>query len=276
MRRRTSAKKALTAKANQTKIANSKVSFEIESIDKQLATDYLATNFENNRKVRSSSVSKIVEDIKDGNFHLSWDCLAFNEEGQLVNGQHRLSAVIEADIPCLFYVLRNIDHSTVKHFDIGNKRSQADRISVHGTPMHPKACAVIKAMFGEWDANFTGSSKFANAKYDDIIASYYSRHSEYFEQLEADGYFKAKYIGNYVAAAFKIFLPTCPPPVKNIWSKDLFIRTSATEPLPSKTLTTSFGKCLGMILFINFDVFGAFSEGLSTAVFPAANALING
>ena len=46
MRRRTSAKKALTAKANQTKIANSKVSFEIESIDKQLATDYLATNFE--------------------------------------------------------------------------------------------------------------------------------------------------------------------------------------------------------------------------------------
>lgn len=206
MRRRSSAKKALTAKANQTKIANSKVSFEIESIGKELATQYLATNFENNRKVRSSSVSKIVDDIKDGNFYLSWDCLAFNEEGQLVNGQHRLSAVIEADIPCLFYVLRNIEHSTVKHFDIGNKRSQADRISVHGTPMHPKACAVIKAMFGEWDANFTGGAKFANSKYDDLIASYYKRHSEYFEQLEADGYFKAKYIGNYVAAAFKIFL----------------------------------------------------------------------
>jgi len=184
----------------------SKVTFDVELIDKEKALEYLETNFENNRKIRSSSVTQIVSDIKDGNFHLSWDCLAFNELGQLVNGQHRLSAVVVADVPCHFNVLRNIDHTTVKHFDIGNKRSQADRIAVHGTPMHPKACAVIKSSFGDWDANFTGSAKFANSKYDDLIASYYKRHSEYFEQLEADGYLRAKYIGNYVSSAFKIFL----------------------------------------------------------------------
>tara|TARA_Y100001963_G_C6739756_1_gene428344 strand:- start:471 stop:1445 length:975 start_codon:yes stop_codon:yes gene_type:complete len=184
----------------------SNVNLQLEQIDKETAENYLRTNFDNNRKIRPSSVSKIVDDIRSGDFYLSWDCLAFNEMGQLVNGQHRLSAVVEADIPCRFYVLRNIDHATVKHFDSGNKRSQADRISVHGTPMHPKACAVLKSSFGEWSSNFTGKNKYGYTKYDDLIASYYTRHSQYFEQLEKGGYLRSKYQGNFVTAAFKIFL----------------------------------------------------------------------
>ena len=193
-------------KLRKAELDYSNVHFQVELIDPEKATEYLATNFENNRTIRPSSVSKIVDDIKSGDFYLSWDWLAFNEKGQLVNGQHRLSAVIEAGVPCRFYVLRNIDHSTVKHFDIGNKRSQADRIAVHGTPMNPKACAVIKACFGDWDSNFTGKGRYGTAKYDDLIASYYRRHSEYFEQLEEEGYLRAKYIGNFITAAFKIFL----------------------------------------------------------------------
>ena len=193
-------------KLRKTPIDYSNIAFEVEVIDKEKAMKYLETNFSNNRKIRPRAVSQIVDDIKSGDFYLSWDCLAFNEMGQLVNGQHRLTAVIEADVPCRFYVLRNIDHSTIRHFDIGNKRNQADRISVHGTPMHPKACAVIKSSFGDWDSNFTGMNKFGYAKFDNLIASYYKRHSQYFDQLDADGYLKTKYITNYVAGAFKIFL----------------------------------------------------------------------
>ena len=183
----------------------SNIDFQVELITREKATEYLATNFESNRKIRSRAVSQIVDDIKNGDFYLSWDCLAFNEMGQLVNGQHRLSAVIEADTPCRFYVLRNIDHSTIRHFDIGNKRNQADRISVHGTPMHPKSCAVIKAAFGSWDSNFTGMNKFGYAKYDNLIAAYYRKHSQYFERLDEAGYLKSKYITNFVTGAFKIF-----------------------------------------------------------------------
>ena len=193
-------------KLRKTPIDYSNIAFEVEVIDKEKAMKYLETNFSNNRKIRPRAVSQIVDDIKSGDFYLSWDCLAFNEMGQLVNGQHRLTAVIEADIPCRFYVLRNIDHSTIRHFDIGSKRSQADRISVHGTPMHPKACAVIKSSFGDWSANFKGEGKYGYARFDDLIASYYKRHSQYFERLEADGYLKTKYVNNFVAAAFKIFI----------------------------------------------------------------------
>ena len=184
----------------------SSVTFQKELIDKNQALTYLNLNFDHNRRVKPRSIEKLVYSMQNNQFHLSWDCIAFNEQGQLVNGQHRLHAVAQADVPCEFYVLRNIDHSTIKHFDIGNSRNQADRISIHGTPMHTKACTVVKLAFSEWDSNFTATGKYSNSQYDDLIASYYKRHSEYFERLENDGYFQSKFTNNCVTAAFKIFL----------------------------------------------------------------------
>ncbi len=193
-------------KLNRPNDQNSNVLFEVESIDKDKALEYLSLNFDNNRRLKGRSVEKLVYAMKNNNFHLSWDCIAFNEDGQLVNGQHRLAAIVEADVTCKFHVLRNINHSTIKHFDIGTSRSQADRISIHGTPMHAKACAVVKLAFSDWNANHTATGKLSASQFDDQIASYYSRHSDYFERLEADGYMQAKYTNNASAAAFKIFL----------------------------------------------------------------------
>ncbi len=186
--------------------SSSRISFQVESIDREKAKEYLSLNFESNRSLRPRAIAFLVDDMKNGDFHLSWDCITFNEEGLLVNGQHRLSALVEADATYDFCVVRNISHETIKHFDTGNKRGQADRISVSGTPMHAKACAAIKLCLGDYKRNFTGLNKYSYPKYDGFVSKYYIRHSNFFENLERDGYLKSKYTNNALGTALRIYV----------------------------------------------------------------------
>lgn len=193
--------------SSKTQTFDSGITFSIEDIDSELAKKYLALNFENNRRPAPRAISNMVESMKNGDFHLSWDCIAFSDNDVLVNGQHRLNAVIESNIICKFFVIRGIPHETIKCFDTGNKRKQADRIAVAGTPMHPKACAIIKLALTDWESKFSGlESRYGYQRYDNFIAELYKKHSEYIERLEFDGYLKTKYINNIVATAFKIYL----------------------------------------------------------------------
>tara|TARA_R100000781_G_C4065080_1_gene122466 strand:- start:61 stop:996 length:936 start_codon:yes stop_codon:yes gene_type:complete len=185
------------------------VHFSREKIDKEKALQYLDTNFKQNRQLRPRTIDNLVDDIINNNFHLGWDCIAFNEKGELVNGQHRLKAVAEADAVCDFFVLRNIPHKTVRHFDQGSKRTQADRISLSGIKISRKACKVIKVSlmaYNDADSNrLKHAETYSYKRYDSIVSYQYSKHSEFFERLEDDGYFGNSFTDMYVVGAFKIF-----------------------------------------------------------------------
>ena len=172
-------------------VDHSQITCQVERINKKKASEYLSKNFAQNRFLKPRTLAKIVDDIKNDRFFLGWDCLAFNEEGFLVNGQHRLNAVIQADKACDFLVVRNVRHSTIRHFN--------------GTRMHSKACACIKASMRNFNDKHEGTTLYGYERYDDIIAYIYKKHSQFFDRLEQDGYFRCKYINSYIMAAFKIF-----------------------------------------------------------------------
>ena len=196
----------------QTKIMmTSSISYQnvqvcIETVTPTMAKEYLSKNFKENRRPAPRAVAQLTQSILDEKFYLSWDCLAFNNDDFLVNGQHRLNAVINANVPCQFFVIRNIPHNTVRSFDSGKKRTQADRISVSGTPMHGKSCSIIKLALSDFDANFTGTGNYGYLRYDDLISNIYKKHYKFFEKLEEDGFYKTRYINNTLASAFKLFL----------------------------------------------------------------------
>ena len=60
----------------------------IETITPTKAKEYLSQNFQNNRRPAPRAVEQLTQSILDDKFYLSWDCLAFNDQNLLVNGQH--------------------------------------------------------------------------------------------------------------------------------------------------------------------------------------------
>lgn len=92
-----------------------------------MAQTYLARQIDGQRNIRDSHVSELALNMSRGTFRLSPDCITV-VKGQLANGQHRLSAVIKAGVPCEFLVMQTEDEELFKIIDSGAKRSVADCI----------------------------------------------------------------------------------------------------------------------------------------------------
>lgn len=71
------------------------VKTEIETITPDSARIYLAFN-EKNRTVREKDVHVYASDMRSGHWMLTHQGIAFDETGELIDGQHRLLAVIKS------------------------------------------------------------------------------------------------------------------------------------------------------------------------------------
>lgn len=99
-----------------------------EFITPELAANLLETNNEN-RKISSGTVQAYMQDILSGN----WDetvgtAISIDENGILRDGQHRLSAIVQAGIGIHTWVCRNVSSDGI--YDNNRKRSNADQISI--------------------------------------------------------------------------------------------------------------------------------------------------
>lgn len=99
-----------------------------------LAKAWLNNNIDNNRHIRPSLVWKYAYDMKNGNWGINTDAIAFNAAGELINGQHRLSAVVRANATITMLVVFDcpIGQNDLMNIDRGGGRSIADSMEVAG------------------------------------------------------------------------------------------------------------------------------------------------
>lgn len=84
------------------------IDVRVETITPEIAKTYLTRNV-NNRKPSNKTVSIYAREMKMGKWQLTHQGLAFDENGDLLDGQHRLWAVVEADVPVQMIVSRITD-----------------------------------------------------------------------------------------------------------------------------------------------------------------------
>lgn len=105
-----------------------KLSVSVEVITPGKADDYLATMVKN-RTVSVRSEDQYVRAILTNNWDPS-SMIAFDEDGHLIDGQHRMLAVKKANMPATFTVLRGVPRESM--FDIGRPRSVTDNLRITG------------------------------------------------------------------------------------------------------------------------------------------------
>lgn len=114
----------------------------VETITPVLAEEYLRHNTKN-RQLRKNLVSFYAEQMRKGQWMLNGEAVIFNEQGTLVDGQHRLSAVIEADKGIDMLVVRNADKDSFATIDSGVSRKVQDTFYVKGIPSASGVSAII-------------------------------------------------------------------------------------------------------------------------------------
>ena len=182
------------------------IDVKLELVTPEIAKNYLSCNFKNNRLLRKNWVKELSVLIKKKEFNLSWDCISFDDKGVLVNGQHRLNAVIESNTPAPFFIATNLPHAIAQQGDYGNRRTQSERITVGGTTMKRQECAAIKNAICELNTSYTGTYLYGLSRYDKLITAIYKKHVKYFDELDKINYLSNKYTSSALAVALKIFV----------------------------------------------------------------------
>jgi hypothetical protein len=92
----------------------------------------LLQNNNHNRKLRPNKVAEIAQDIATGRWMLNPQPIAVSSEGWLLDGQHRLRAIILAKQPVPIMLATDCPPECFKTIDIGIVRSNTDFFKIEG------------------------------------------------------------------------------------------------------------------------------------------------
>jgi hypothetical protein len=95
---------------------------KIEVITPEIAKEYLQKNTENYRYLNRNRVISYARDIELGKWEFNGESIKFNKSGILVDGQHRLAAIVKANVPVKMLVVYDVDDD-VKIYDIAQART---------------------------------------------------------------------------------------------------------------------------------------------------------
>lgn len=105
------------------------ITTNIETITPEIAREYLSRNVKN-RRIRSEVVNMLARDILAGKFRVTHQGIAFYEDGSLMDGQHRLSAIVKANRPVQLMVSRGFPKESMMAVDKGTGRSTSDVLAL--------------------------------------------------------------------------------------------------------------------------------------------------
>ena len=114
----------------------------------ELALAWRSKNINNFRKISPNRVSMYASEIVSGNWKLNGEPIVFDNDGVLVNGQHRIEAVIKANTPIRVLVVTGVEKNDCI-FDSGLIRSSIQIAKAQGVTLHNAKIAAVNYMLSE-------------------------------------------------------------------------------------------------------------------------------
>jgi hypothetical protein len=104
---------------------------EVRQISPSEAARLLQAN-NNNRNLVSGNISFFEEQLRRGEFQLTHQGIAIGSSGKLLDGQHRLTAIVNTGIPATMLVASDMPDETFLVLDTGRTRTASDALSIIG------------------------------------------------------------------------------------------------------------------------------------------------
>ena len=139
---------------------------EILTITPEMAKGFLARN-SGNRKLRKRRVKQLAGAMKRGEWMVTHQGIAFSPEMDLLDGQHRLSAISESGVPVQMLVSWGVDPATFQRIDVGMPRSVSDALK-----RSPMEVAIAKQIFSLRAYGWRNGAIATTGEVDSIASEY--------------------------------------------------------------------------------------------------------
>lgn len=124
------------------------VTSEIEIVTPETAQEWLEHHNTHNRRIRKNQVAALARDMGSNHWMFTGESIKFDWNGVLLDGQHRLAAIVESGKAVPMLVIRGLDPSSQAAMDIQSRRLAYDALRLRGVEGDMKnAAAIARGLF---------------------------------------------------------------------------------------------------------------------------------
>lgn len=125
-----------------------------------------------NRPLNPNGVAQWARAIAAGEWDLNGESIKFDVHGRLLDGQHRLQAVVKTGIPIRTFVTRGLPPETQRTVDTGKKRTPGQVLSIEGIPNYNDVAAAARIALA-WTAGVSiVTARFETYEIQDFVAAH--------------------------------------------------------------------------------------------------------
>ncbi len=118
----------------------------IETITPERAKELLETNTHNRRR-SDLIVSRYTKVMAAGDWKLNGDAIRISNNNTLIDGQHRLAAIVASNTPIQSVVIYGLPPEVYETIDLGKARTMADALSVRGIKNAAHVAATARMLY---------------------------------------------------------------------------------------------------------------------------------
>ncbi len=110
---------------------NRKLDVQSVLVGPDLAREWMGANH-GNRNMRKTAIAQYARDMIEGDWMTTGDSIKFDWDGRLIDGQHRLEAIIASGCSVQFVVVRGLEPRVQDVIDSNVRRSATDAMRFNG------------------------------------------------------------------------------------------------------------------------------------------------
>jgi hypothetical protein len=146
---------------------------QLITIDPNKAKSFLTVN-KGNRPVSETLVNQFADDMRAGRWKLNGDAIRFDEDDMLIDGQHRLYAIVKSGVTLQMFCIQGLPHEVFDTIDTGKRRSNSDILALRGEKNTNVLAGAIRilANYEQSPSRFGGSGGWTGCsavKAEDVI-----------------------------------------------------------------------------------------------------------
>ena len=133
---------------------------KVQTVTPKKAAEWLSANT-SNRPLSKPVVRGFAEAMRRGEWVVTHQGIAFDVDGVLIDGQHRLAAIVEADQPIDLTVFTDVATDTFDVLDTGKRRNASDVLAIEGEKSATMLATVVRTVWlfeNRPDLNWSGGA----------------------------------------------------------------------------------------------------------------------
>ena len=129
-----------------------------------MAGAWLEKNNEGNRNLRKGDVEALRHIIEQGLWEPTHQGIAFYDDETVADGQHRLTAIVQAGVPVWVNVTTGLPRRAIHAIDGGTVRTKLDRLHFSGVKSDAHRVSTCNLLIQQFDTEEAGRERWTSTK----------------------------------------------------------------------------------------------------------------